>query len=151
MSKQSRGAFLILMLAQVAHSIEESAYRLFDVFPPARFVSSLLSDDLPVGFALANAGVVAFGFWCYAARVRPSHASARAYAWFWAGVELINGIVHGAMALSSGGYFPGVATVPALVGASLYLVITLRTAGGPPAPRLSRSSTRDSHSAIEVN
>ena len=58
MSPRSRWAFLVLILAQTAHSTEEYVFRLFDVFAPARFVSSLVSDDLVVGFALVNAGLV---------------------------------------------------------------------------------------------
>jgi hypothetical protein len=62
------------------HSTEEYVFRLFDLFAPARFVSSLVSDDLAVGFALVNAGLVLFGLWCYAARVRPSHSSGPVFA-----------------------------------------------------------------------
>jgi hypothetical protein len=54
MSPRSRWAFLALILAQAAHSIEEYLFRLFDVFAPARFVSRLVSNDLAVGFALVN-------------------------------------------------------------------------------------------------
>ena len=34
LSRQSRWAFLALMVAQAAHSIEEYIFRLFDVFAP---------------------------------------------------------------------------------------------------------------------
>jgi len=61
MSRQSRWAFLALVVAQAAHSIEEYIFRLFDVFAPARFVSSLVSTNLGVGFAVANAALVLFG------------------------------------------------------------------------------------------
>jgi hypothetical protein len=125
MSPRSRWAFLALILAQAAHSAEEYVFRLFDVFAPARFVSRLVSDDLAVGFALVNAGLVLFGFWCYAARVRPGRASAPALAWFWTVLEFANGIGHSALAWSRGGYFPGVATAPVLLGLSTYLAVTL--------------------------
>jgi hypothetical protein len=130
MSPQSRWAFLALILAQAAHSTEEYVFRLFDVFAPARVVSGLLvSNDLAVGFALVNAGLVLFGLWCYLARVRPGHPSGRVFAWFWTGLELANGIGHSALALSRGGYFPGVATAPVLLGVSAYLAVKLSTAG----------------------
>jgi len=64
MSPHSRRAFLMLILAPAAHSTEEYVFRLFDVFTPARFVSSRVTDDLAVGFALVNAGLVLFGLWC---------------------------------------------------------------------------------------
>jgi len=41
---RERLVFLCLILAQGAHSIEEYVTRLYVVFPPARFVSSLVSQ-----------------------------------------------------------------------------------------------------------
>jgi uncharacterized protein with HXXEE motif len=120
-------AFLALIVAQAAHSIEEYVFRLYDVFAPARFVSSLLTENLPLGFAIANTLIVLFGFWCAIARVRPNHPSARAFAWFWAGLEFANGVGHAAIALSRGGYFPGVATAPLLIAIAIYLALKLST------------------------
>ena len=70
---QGQEAFLALIVAQVAHFIEEYVFRLYDVFAPARFVSGLLTDNLALGFAIANTLVVLFRIWCYVARVRPNH------------------------------------------------------------------------------
>ena len=68
MDPRIRWAFLALIVAQAAHSIEEYVFRLFDVFAPARFVSGLVSDDLSVGFAFGNAGLVMFGLWSVSCR-----------------------------------------------------------------------------------
>lgn len=125
MSRQSRWVFLALVVAQAAHSIEEYLFRLFDVFAPARFVSGLVSTNLAVGFVVANAAIVSFGLWCYFARVRPGHPSGPVFAWFWTVLEFANGIGHSVLALSQGGYFPGVVTAPALVGVSAYLAFSL--------------------------
>jgi hypothetical protein len=38
--------FGALVLAQAAHSTEESVGRLWESLPPARFISDLASDDL---------------------------------------------------------------------------------------------------------
>jgi hypothetical protein len=130
MDQQSRAAFLALIVAQTAHSIEEYAFRLYDVLAPARFISGLFSSDRQRGFAIANAALVLFGVWCYLARVHRRHPSARALAWFWALLELGNGIGHGLFALASGGYFPGVATAPFLLAISVYLI--LRLSAAPP-------------------
>lgn len=127
MSPRSRWAFLLLILTQAAHSVEEYAFRLYEVFAPARFLAGVLNDDPAFGFALGNAGLVLFGLWCYAARVRPDHPSAPLFAWSWAVLEFVNGIGHTALALSEGGYFPGVATAPLLLGASTYLGVALST------------------------
>jgi len=134
MDSRSRVAFLALILAQAAHSIEEYVFRLFDVLAPARFISGLLSRDLARGFAIANIALVLFGVWCYAARVRQGRPSARSLAWFWALLELGNGIGHSAFALARGGYFPGVATAPFLLGISVYLIARLSAAPVSPAP-----------------
>jgi hypothetical protein len=121
MGWRSRAAFALLILAQAAHSVEEYAYRLFDVFSPARIVSSLFSSNIAAGFAIANVGIVLFGVWCYLGRVRPSHPSARGYAWFWTCLEFANGLGHVVLSVRSGGYFPGVGTAPLLIVASSYL------------------------------
>jgi hypothetical protein len=129
---------LLLILAQAAHSVEEYTQRLWDVLAPARFVSSLFSADLPRGFLIANAALVAFGLWCWAAPVRRGWHSARAFAWFWALLELANGAGHVVLALSQGGYFPGVATAPFLLLFAAWLATLLArdaAATAQPAPR----------------
>ena len=133
MDSRSRTAFLALILVQAAHSIEEYAFRLFDVLAPARFISSLFSSDLARGFAIGNALLVLFGAWCYLARVYRGNPSARSLAWFWALLELGNGVSHSAFALARGGYFPGVATAPLLLGLSAYLIARLSRAPAPSA------------------
>jgi Protein of unknown function with HXXEE motif len=124
-SRQSQLGFLLLIVAQSAHSVEEYVTRLYDVFAPARFVSSLVSGDLAFGFLVANVMLVAFGFWCWAVPVRARWPSAPALAWGWAVVELGNGVGHSAMALARGGYFPGVLTAPLLILSALYLIARL--------------------------
>lgn len=124
-ANRSRLTFLALVLAQAAHSIEEYTLRLYDVFPPARFASGLVSDDRATGFVILNTALVSFGLWCYGARVRPGHPSARAWAWLWVLIELGNGIGHPAFALARGGYFPGAATAPVLLTLALYLAVEL--------------------------
>ena len=126
MDSRSRFAFLMLVLVQAMHSVEEYVFKLYEVFGPARFVSGLLSDDLPTGFAIANIALVTLGTWCYLARVRPEHVSARSWVWLWVVVEAANGVVHSAIALARGEYFPGLMTAPLLLVTSLYLGIRLR-------------------------
>src|SRR5262245_34223402 len=104
MSRSSRLVFLGLVLAQAAHSIEEYKMRLYDVFPPARYVSGLLSADRRVGFLIFNVSLVAFGLWCFFGPIRGAWPSARALAWAWAMLEVANGLGHMAWALAAGGY-----------------------------------------------
>jgi len=107
--------FLLLILAQAAHSVEECVTRLYAVFTPARIVSNLVSDDAPLGFAVANAVIVAAGLLCWAGPVRAGWRIAPFVVWLWIIVELANGAAHSTMAAARGGYFAGVATAPLLL------------------------------------
>jgi len=49
-----QASFLALVAAQAAHSLEEYVGRLYDVFPPAAFVSGLLAADRRLGFIAFN-------------------------------------------------------------------------------------------------
>jgi hypothetical protein len=128
MNTRSRFAFLALILTQAAHSVEEYGFRLYEVFAPARFISGLFGSNLAAGFAVANIAVVLLGVWCYAARVRVNHASARGWVWFWILLEGGNGAGHLLISLARGAYFPGVLTAPLLLGLSLYLALQMKHA-----------------------
>lgn len=135
MSGRTRLAFLLLVLAQAAHSVEEYAGRLYAVFPPARLASSAVSADPAAGFLALNTAIVAFGLWSWAVPVRTGWGAARMLAWGWALVELANGIGHSLLAIARGGYFPGVATAPLLIAAAMWLMALLsREAAAAPPP-----------------
>ena len=108
-----RNIFLVLILAQAVHSVEEYVFRLYDVLAPARYVSSLFGIDRQVGFVIVNSALVLFGLWCWFAKVRRGRG--RGLAWFWALLEIANGCAHVALAGMAGGYFPGLATAPLLL------------------------------------
>jgi hypothetical protein len=109
------GTFATLIAAQAAHSMEEYVGRLYESFPPARFVSGLVSADLERGFIIANVALVGFGVWCLLGPVRHHRPSAIAFASLWTGIELVNGIVHPLWSLRQGAYTPGVLTAPILL------------------------------------
>jgi Protein of unknown function with HXXEE motif len=117
--------FLFLILAQGVHSIEEYVTKLYEVFAPARFVSSLVSNDLGVGFLIFNAALVTFGLWCWAIPVRSGWQTTRGLVWFWTILETGNGIGHLGLALSRRGCFPGVVTAPLLLLLAAWLAILL--------------------------
>jgi len=81
-AKQGQIVSLLLILSQGAHSIEKCVTKLYAVFVPARFASSLISDDLTLGFAVANAAPVTFALWCRAFPMRLGWRAARSIAWF---------------------------------------------------------------------
>jgi hypothetical protein len=127
--QRSQLVFLLLILAQAAHSIEEYVTGLYQVFAPARFVNGLVSNNLPLGFLVFNTGLVAFGLWCWAVPVRSGWAAATGLAWFWIILELGNGIGHCGLALRQGSYFPGLITAPLLLlFASWLAVLQIRDA-----------------------
>jgi Protein of unknown function with HXXEE motif len=115
--------FAFLIAAQAAHSTEEYVTRLYEIFAPARFVSSLVSSNLSMGFLLANVALVGFGLWCWAVPVRLDRAAAARLIWFWTLLEASNGIGHLTLAATRGGYFPGAATAPLLLLFSGWLLV----------------------------
>ncbi len=140
MDRRSQIAFLALIIAQAAHSIEEYTFALYEVLPVAGFASSLVSTDLATGFAILNSLLVAFGVWCYVVPVRSGQSSARVLAWLWVAIELGNGVGHPALALRAGGYFPGVGTAPFLLILAIVLAaLLLRTR----PPRLASFATSE--------
>jgi len=126
-------AFGALVLAQAAHSTEEYVGRLWESFPPARWVTGLLSQDLERGFVAINVALVAFGIWCLVWPIRRLWPSARWLAWGWATIEAINGTVHPLWSLRQGGYTPGVATAPFLLILALVLAQQLRDGSATPS------------------
>jgi hypothetical protein len=132
--RRTQVVFLFLVLTQGAHSIEEYVTRLYQVFAPARFVSSLVSNNLALGFLVVNGTLVAFGLWCWAFPVRSGWRAAPGFVWFWTILELGNGLGHSGLALRQGSYFPGVITAPLLLlFASWLAVLQIRHARvGPP-------------------
>jgi hypothetical protein len=84
--------FVTLVVAQAAHSVEEYIGRLYEVFPPARFVSGLISQNLRAGFVIFNVSLVAFGVWCCLWAARRRTRSLVAVTWFWVTIELINAV-----------------------------------------------------------
>jgi hypothetical protein len=102
--------FLALVVVQAFHSAEEFVFRLYDAFPPARFLSGLVAADRQVGFVVINVLLVFFGIWCYVWPVRREWPFAAALLWGWVIVEMSNGIVHPTWSMVRGSYTPGVVT-----------------------------------------
>ena len=95
-----------LILAQAAHSIEEYFGPLWETFPPARFLTGLVSSNLERGFVLINMSPFAFGLRCVLWPVRRGWPVVVFLAWIWVVIELINGIGHPLWSLREGAYGP---------------------------------------------
>jgi len=121
--------YAALVVAQAAHSVEEYLGRLWESFPPARFVSGLISANREAGFVVFNVALVAFGVWCLLWPVRRRWPSAVGLLWLWVVIETINGIGHPLWSLRQGGYTPGLLTASILLVLAMYLGYELRSAG----------------------
>jgi hypothetical protein len=121
-----QATFLGLIATQAAHSIEEYFGRLYEVFPPARFVSGLISQDLQLGFIFFNVALVAFGVWCWLWPVRRRSPLLVMVTWFWIVLEVFNGVGHLLWSIREMRYMPGSATAPVL----LVLAIALARQAG---------------------
>lgn len=129
-----KAAFGALVTAQTAHSIEEYVGRLWESFPPATYLTGLVSPDRELGFIVINGALVAFGFWCLLWPVRHGWRSAAPLAWIWVVIETINGIGHPAWSFRQGGYTPGLLTAPVLLVLASYLAFQLRRTARPVTP-----------------
>lgn len=122
MNSKIKSAFFLLVLVQGLHSLEEYLGRLWEVFPPARMLTSLVSENLETGFLVINIGLFIFGLWCWRFPIRKDYFFAPAVIWFWVILETINGIGHPVWSLSQKTYTPGLATAPFLFIIAIYLV-----------------------------
>jgi hypothetical protein len=120
-----KSAFGAFVFAEAAHSVEEYAGRLWDSFPPAGYLTGLISSDHELGFIVINTALVAFAIWCLLFPVRRDWRSATRFIWFWIGIGILNGAGHVAWTLRQGAYTPGVATAPLLFGIASYLAFKL--------------------------
>jgi hypothetical protein len=121
MQNRIRIVFLLLILFQGLHSIEEYYGTLWDVLSPARMLSGAVSSDLRAGFIIINAGLFIFGILCWFISTRRKSISFQGFIWIWVIIEIINGIGHTLLALRQNDYFPGLYTAPVLLGLALYL------------------------------
>ena len=120
-NKKLSTVFFLLVLFQGFHSVEEYFGKLWEVFPPARFLTGLVSNNRETGFIIINVGLFIFGIWCWFFPVRKAQASATGFIWLWIIIEMINGIGHPLWALFEGKYEPGVITALPLLILSIYL------------------------------
>jgi uncharacterized protein with HXXEE motif len=114
--------FLILVLTQGLHSIEEYIGRLWEVYPPAKFLCGLIYKNHETGFLIINIGFFIFGLLCWFFTIRRNQLYAQGLIWCWIVMEIINVIGHVSWAISERAYVPGVATAPVLLVVALYLL-----------------------------
>ena len=119
--------FILLIIAQCAHSVEEVYFDLWSVLEPARYISSLLNSDLELGFIIGNIMVVFVGILSASYLFRPNRSFSKIIILSWVIIELVNFSVHVGMAVKRGGYFPGLYTAPFLLHFSALLLVGVFT------------------------
>lgn len=122
---------------QAAHSAEEYAGRLWESFPPAAYLTRLVSADRERAFLLLNTAIVVFGVWCLFWPVRQAWRSAAAFVWLWIVVETINGIGHPLWSAWQRAYTPGVFTAPFLLVLAVSLAVQMMRVSTEPEPERS--------------
>lgn len=121
MNNKIGSTFLVLVLGQGIHSIEEYLGKLWDNFPPARVLCSIVSDNLVTGFLIINIGLFVFGLWCWLFPLRKNYFYAQFLIWFWIVLELVNGIGHPIWTIMQKAYTPGMLTAPILLVIAIIL------------------------------
>ena len=91
MATRFKWAFGALIVAQAAHSVEEYVGHFWESFPPAHFLTGLVSQDREWSFVALNIVLMTFGLWCLLWPVRRGWPSAVLLAWAWVIVELSTG------------------------------------------------------------
>jgi hypothetical protein len=129
--KRHQLTFGLLILAQAAHSFEEYFGRLWETFPPAYFLTGIVSQDRELGFLVINVALVTFGVWCYLWPVMRNWKSGATIVTGWTIIEMINGVGHPFWSIRQGGYTPGIITAPILLVLSLMLLSQRRRIGEP--------------------
>ena len=125
MANRIKILFIILVLAQGFHFMEEYFGRLWDELPYIRSITGLVSNDPGTGFLIINTGFVLFGSWCWLVPIRKGFSYAPGLIWFWTLIELMNGIIHSFWGVYEGGYIPGLVTAPFLLALSVYLSLNM--------------------------
>ena len=125
MSHRIKSTFFLLIIAQGLHSIEEYAGKLWEEFPPARYVTGLVSPDHREGFIIINILLFLFGLWCWMIPVRKNYSYAGLLIYFWIAIEFINGIGHPLWSLLMYSYTPGLITSFLLLALSVGMMILL--------------------------
>lgn len=123
--RDAAGALALTVVVQTAHFAEEAATGF-----PERFPALLGLSPLPFPLFLVF-NLTWLGIWgASIPGLRSGRDGAFFAAWFLGIAGLLNGIGHPLLAVVSGGYFPGLATSPAIGLASGLLCVRLRGATG---------------------
>ena len=121
MNDKIRAAFLVLIVVQVLHSIEEVIFEFYEVFPPMRLVYRDAPHLARPAFIISNVVLAMAGLICLTRWVWPARRGSRTVVWAWVGGEAFNVIAHCVWAALVREYNPGLVTVFGFVPVVVYL------------------------------
>jgi len=113
--------FLLLVILQAIHSVEEFIFRFYERFPPMRFLYQNVPHLAKPAFAISNALLVLIGLVCFYYWVQPARKGATVVVWIWITIESLNVVAHIVWAALIGGYNPGLVTGLLFVPVLIYL------------------------------
>ena len=120
MNGRIRITFLLIVVVQGLHSIEEFFGKLWEVYAPAKFLSGLVSPHLQNGFIIINVGLFIILMLTWLTTFSKTYSTS-GLLWLWIILEIINGVGHSVWAIIERSYVPGLATAPILIILALYL------------------------------
>ena len=123
MNKKLSLWFLLLIISQGLHSIEEYIGKLWESFPPAKWLTGIFSSDHHLSFIGINVGIFLAGMASWYFFIKPVHRYRTPVLWFWIVLALVNGAGHMAWGITNKGYEPGVLTAPLLL---IFAFLTIR-------------------------
>jgi hypothetical protein len=121
MSHKIRVSFLILVVLQALHSMEEYTFKFYDVFPPMVFLYRNAPQMARPAFIVFNLLLVTAGLICLFVWVWPGRRGARTIVLVWIGMESFNLVAHLTWAILIRGYNPGLVTVIGFAPLVIYL------------------------------
>lgn len=120
MNVRIKAVFLVLVILQALHSVEEYTGKLWEVFAPARLMSGLASANYEKGFIIINSGFFAFGIVSWLLTVK-KYIISRFFIWWWIIIELINGEGYPLVSLFRNSYVPGLISSFFILATAVYL------------------------------
>src|SRR5215813_8790004 len=109
-SDKLKVTFLVLIVLQGLHSAEEFIFKLYDAFPPMRFLYAGVPRLAQSAFIIFNSLLITAGLVCFYRWVRPGGRAGRTVVWVWTGVEMFNATARCIWAVMARGYVPGLVT-----------------------------------------
>lgn len=125
MNLRLRNSFLLLVLVQGIHSVEEYFGQLWEVLVPAAYLTGLVADDHETGFLVLNSAFLVLGLLIWYFIIRKDHPAAPVFLWFWAILEFLNGLAHPLLSIVRKSIVPGLFSAFFLLFISAYMLSLL--------------------------